>query len=227
VKAGKSSLVNCLLGGQQAVMDVLPATQTVNRYTLAWPDRSEKLVVLDTPGYSDAGATAHQLRETSEATRQAQVALLVLDVRSPARDADVQTLQALQRWFTEHPRYQPPKLLVVLNKIDGLSPVMEWSPPYNWQSPTRPKEQNIAAAVEYAREVFGSQAAGFIPLCADIEHQRAWGVKEQLLPAITACLDSARASALLHGLHAEYDQAKVKQVLNQVLQAGQKLLGSW
>ncbi|MDZ4689479.1 MAG: GTPase domain-containing protein, partial [Planctomycetaceae bacterium] len=50
VKAGKSSLVNCLLGGQQAATDILPATQTVQRFTLTWPERSDRLVLLDTPG---------------------------------------------------------------------------------------------------------------------------------------------------------------------------------
>jgi uncharacterized protein len=226
VKAGKSSLVNCLLGGQKAVMDVLPATQTVTRYTLTWPERSEQLVLLDTPGYSDAGATPQQLRETSEAVRQAQVFLLVLDVRSPARDADVKTLAALNDWFNAHPRFHPPRLIVVLNKIDGLSPVMEWSPPYDREKPTKPKERNIAAACDYAREIFGTQAVEYIPVCADIEHERQWGISEQLLPAISRHLDAARASSLLRGLHVDYDKNRMRQVVGQVYEAGRKLFDS-
>jgi uncharacterized protein len=224
VKAGKSSLVNCLLGGQQAVTDILPATQTVQRFTLTWPERSDRLVLLDTPGYSDAGATPQQLKETREAARQADLLLLVLDVRSPAKEADAAMLRDLRVWFAGQPRLKPPPLIAVLNKIDGLSPVMEWSPPYHWQSPVRPKERNIAAAVEYARELFRADAVEFVPVCADHEHGRATGIAEELLPAMSRHLDTARVAALLRGLHATFDQGKVRQVMGQVVEAGKQLL---
>lgn len=226
VKAGKSSLINTLLGGQSALTDVLPATMQVNRYALRWPDRNAELVLLDTPGYSDAGATPQQLKETSEAVRQADLYLLVLDVRSPARDADVKTLAALQEWFAARPHYKPPKLVVVVNKIDGLSPVMEWSPPYNWEQPQSAKERNIAAAVDYAREIFGDRAAAFVPVCADIDHGRAWGIPETLVPLMADQLPSARASAVLRNLHGDYEQGRARQVVGQVLDAGRKILES-
>ncbi|HUQ68196.1 MAG TPA: GTPase domain-containing protein [Planctomycetaceae bacterium] len=224
VKAGKSSLVNCLLGGQQAVTDILPATQTVQRFTLTWPERSDRLVLLDTPGYSDAGATPQQLKETREAARQSDLVLLVLDVRSPAKEADAAMLRDLREWFAGQPRLKPPPLVAVLNKIDGLSPVMEWSPPYNWRTPVKPKERNIAAAVEYARELFGAEAVEFVPVCADHEHGRATGIAEELLPAMARHLDAARVAALLRGLHSEYDRHKVRQVLGQVIEAGKQML---
>jgi len=226
VKAGKSSLINCLLGGHAAVTDVLPATQTVQRFTLNWPERSESLVLLDTPGYSDAGATAAQLRETQLAVRDSDLVLLVLDVRSPARDADLTTLNALTEWYATQPQLRPPKILVVLNKIDGLSPMMEWQPPYAWRSPVSAKEKNIAAARDYAREVFGTRAVDFIPVCADREHYRDFGIQQDLIPAISEQLDQARAAALLNGLHHDYERDKVRQVVNQAVSAGKKLFQS-
>ena len=226
VKAGKSSLINVLLGGQRAATDVLPATQSVVRHALRWPGSADELILLDTPGYSDAGATAQQLRETSEAVRQADLYLLVLDVRSPARDADVKSLTALEAWFRDRPHYKPPKLIIVLNKIDGLSPVMEWSPPYNWQQPAKPKEQNIAAALEYAREVFGDRAVAYVPVCADLDHQREWGVLEQLPELMNAQLKSARASSVLRQLRGSFEQGKVRQVIGQVLDAGKRVFDS-
>jgi small GTP-binding protein len=222
VKAGKSSLVNCLLGGQRATTDVLPATQTVQRFTLTWPDRTDQLILLDTPGYNDAGATKEQLRETREAARQADLLLLVLDARSPAKEADAAVLRDLRDWFASQPRLKPPPMVAVLNKIDGLSPVLEWSPPYAWRSPVRPKERNVAAAVEYARELFGQQAAEFVPVCADYDHGRVYGITEDLLPAMARHLDTARVAALLRGLHGDYDRQKFRQVLGQVLDAAKQ-----
>lgn len=226
VKAGKSSLVNCLLGEQSAVTDVLPATQTVQRYTLNWPERAESLVLLDTPGYSDAGASAEQLRETRLAVRESDLVLLVLDVRSPARDADLTTLKALQGWFSTQAQLRPPRVLIVLNKIDGLSPLMEWQPPYNWKQPVSSKEKNITAARDYAREVFGATAVDVIPICADREHGREYGVQEDLIEAISQQLDRARAAALLNGLHHSYERDKMRQVVSQAVSAGKKLFAA-
>jgi len=223
VKAGKSSLINCLLKEEQATVDVLPSTQHVRRHKLKWPDRSEMLVLLDTPGYSDAGASDEQKQETREAIRQSDLVLLVLDVRSPARDADLAVLNDLQQWLAKQPRLKPPPTIAVLNKIDGLSPVLEWSPPYDWHAPTRPKEKTIADAAEYAREVFGARIEDVVPTCADLDHGRMYGVVEELVPAMAERLPSARAASLLRSLHAAHDRGHIRQVVGQVVAAGKKL----
>jgi small GTP-binding protein len=223
VKAGKSSLINCLTGSHAAAVDVLPMTQQVRRHRLEWAERSEVLVLLDTPGYSDAGATDQQRRETREAVRQADLVLLVLDVRSPAREADLAALSDLQQWFAQQLQLKPPAIVAVLNKIDGLSPVLEWSPPYDWREPVRPKEKNIAQAAAYAREVFGARIVDVAPTCADLDHDRVYGVDEYLIPAMAQQLPSARAAALVRSLHAEYDRSRVRQVMGQVLEAGKKI----
>jgi small GTP-binding protein len=223
VKAGKSSLINCLLKEEQATVDVLPSTQHVHRHRLEWPDRAEMLVLLDTPGYSDAGATDEQRNETREAIRQSDLVLLVLDVRSPARDADAAVMDDLQQWMSKQPRFKPPTVIAVLNKIDGLSPVLEWSPPYDWREPSRPKEKTIAAAADYAREVFGSRIADVVPTCADLDHDRMYGIAEYLVPAMAERLPSARAASLLRSLHAAHGRGQVRQVIGQVVAAGKKL----
>jgi small GTP-binding protein len=223
VKAGKSSLINGLLGGQQAAVDILPTTAAVQRYRLDWPDRSETLVLLDTPGYSDAGASEAQRRETRAAVRQADVVLLVLDARSPARDADLAVVDDLQHWFQQQPQLKPPAIIAVLNKVDGLSPVLEWSPPYDWRQPVRPKEQAIAGAVAYTREVLGTRIANVVPTCADLAHGRVFGITEFLMPAIADTLASARAAALVRSLHGTFDHNQLRHMVDQVLAAGKKL----
>ncbi len=223
VKAGKSSLVNCLLGEQRAAVDVLPLTRAVQRYELRIDDQSDRLILLDTPGYSDAGATTEQMNETREAVRNADLVLLVLDVRSPAKQADVAALDELAAWFREQNRLKPPSIVGVVSKIDGLSPVMEWSPPYSWETPSRPKEQNLRAALDFARQTFGDRLDSIVPVCTDREHGRVYGVEEYLLPTLSLLLDEARAVSLVRSIHRDYDQQRVWQVVSQFMSAGSKL----
>ncbi len=223
VKAGKSSLVNALVGRRAAVTDVLPATKRVQRIAYSQPDRGDRFVLLDTTGYSDAGATLEQQQETREAVRQADLVLLVLDARSPARDADVKTLSGLTQWYASQPQLKPPPVLAVLNKIDGLSPVMEWSPPYDWKQPVRPKEKNIAAAMDYVREVFGPKIKAVVPTTCDVEHDRVTGIDTDLVPMMAGHLDQARSAALLRELRTSFDRDKFSQVAGQVWEIGKKI----
>lgn len=223
VKAGKSSLVNCLIGERRAAVDILPLTRDVQRYDLRMDDHSDRLILLDTPGYSDAGATQQQLAETFEAVRNADIVLLVLDVRSPAKQADVSAVEKLDAWFLKEHRLKPPAIVGVVSKIDGLSPIMEWAPPYSWEKPVRPKEKNIRDALEFARTTFKDRLSSVIPVCADVEHHRVYGIEEYLLPTISLLLDEARACSLVRSLHRDYDQQRTWQVVSQMMSAGTKI----
>ncbi len=230
VKAGKSSLVNCLLGDQQATVDILPSTRTVDRYRLEFPEDSggtERLTLLDTPGYGEAGASPEQFAETLAAVRECDLVLLVSDAKSPAKQADARFLQELAAWFAAQPHYKPPPLLGVASKIDSLSPVMEWDPPYDWPRPRRPKEESIAGAVGYLRELLGASLEAVVPVCTDRQRDHVYGVQEYLIPAMTALLSEARAVSLVKALNKENDRGKYRKVFQQVLDAGVRLKDLW
>lgn len=223
-KAGKSSLVNAILGGQEARTDILPATSEVQRYRLDWEPTDDHLILLDTVGYSTDGATEKQLDETREALKRADLVMLVMNANSPAREPDREMLAALTDWFASREDLKPIPILGVLTHVDLLSPVMQWSPPYDWQNGDAPKEQSIREAVKYNAELFGDSLAGVIPVCADVERQREFGIEEFLLPAITPLLDNARASAVLRSLHHELNRDRVQRVVKQFWQAGKTLV---
>lgn len=218
VKAGKSSLINALLGEQRAVTDVLPATDEITRYELQPQGVPNRLVLLDTVGYGHAGPRADQLRATEEAARQSDLLLLVMHARTPARQADVELLTRLKEWFRSKPELKMPPVLGVMTHIDLLSPALEWSPPYDWQSPQRPKEKQIAEAWQAAREQLGPGLVGVVPVCTAAG--KVYGVEEWLLPTVIGLLDEARSVALLRCLKAEANAAKVRRVLQQMLMAG-------
>ncbi|MBC8113094.1 MAG: 50S ribosome-binding GTPase, partial [Candidatus Saccharimonas sp.] len=223
VKAGKSSLANCLLGEQKAAVDVLPLTHDVTRYELGLDETNDRLVLLDTPGYSDAGATKAELAATREAVRQADLILLVMAATSPAKQADAMLLAEMNGWFREQHRLKPPSVVGVVSKIDGLSPLMEWSPPYRWEQPSRPKEQAIREAVEYARQAVGEGLASVVPVCTDRERGRVFGIEEWLLPTISLQLDEARACSLVRSLHHDHDRLKAWQVFSQLVASGRRI----
>jgi predicted GTPase len=215
VKAGKSSLVNALLGEQRARTDVLPATAGVERYELQTPGIPTRLVLVDTVGYGHAGPKADQLAATREAARQSDLLLVVLHARNPARQADVALLDDLRDWFTAHADLKRPPLVAVLTHADLLSPALEWAPPYDWQRGGRPKEETIRAAVAAAREQLGARVGALVPVCT--VPGKVWNVEEGLLPAVMERLDEAHGVALLRCLRAEADTGKVRRVFHQLL----------
>jgi uncharacterized protein len=214
VKAGKSSLVNALLGEQRAKTDVLPATAEVTRYELQPEGIPTRLVLLDTVGYAHTGPKEDQLRATSEAAKHSDLLLLVLHARNPARQADLSMLQQLSAWFAARPDLKMPRVLAVLTHVDLLSPAMDWSPPYNWERPERPKEKSIDAAMVAVREQLGEYLVGVVPVC--VAQGKVYGVEEWLLPALTEMLDEAHAVGLLRVLRIEFDAEKVRKVLRQM-----------
>ena len=224
VKAGKSSLINGLLGEQRAATDILPLTQDVRRYTLQLREARDRAVLLDTPGYGSQGPDDAQQRDARVALQDADLVLLVMNVTNPARQADLEVLRELVGWYSAQIRRRPPPLLGVLTHIDLLSPVLEWSPDFNWQAATTPKEKNIRAAVEHHQRLFGEHLAGVIPVCADITRGRSAGIQEFLLPAIVASLGEARACSLLRTLHEELDRGRVRKLVQQLLQGGARLV---
>jgi predicted GTPase len=221
VKAGKSSLANALLGEQRALTDVLPATQGVDRYELKIPGVPTRLILLDTIGYGHAGPREDQLNATRQAAQQSDLLLLVCHARNPARQADVQLLDGLRTWFASRPELKRPPTLAVLTHIDLLSPAMEWSPPYQWQTPTSAKEQNIHQAIQAAREQLGEGIQDLVPVCT--AEGKVYGVEEGLLPAVVQRLDEVHAVALLRCLKAETDAGKVRKVFHQLLAVGKEL----
>ena len=218
VKAGKSSLVNALLGEQRARTDVLPATDEITRYEFKPPDVPTKLVLQDTVGYGREGPRTDQIRATREAAQGSDLVLLVVHARNPARQADAEMFKALHTWFASHPDLKKPPIIVVATHIDLLSPAMEWAPPYDWRRGKRSKEENIRQAVAAITEQLGDLNPVVVPVCA--APGKVYGVDEFLLPAVAQKLDEAHGVAFLRCLRAEKDAGKVRKVFNQMLEAG-------
>jgi len=222
VKAGKSSLVNTLLGQQAATVDTLPVPHVGVRYNLNL-NGSAPVTVLDTAGYGQDGANEAEFAAATKASTEADLILFVTPATNPGRRADVDLLDRLRAWFAERPGLKLPPVIAVVNQIDLLSPKAEWAPPYNWPTGTRPKELTIRDCVAAVREQLGNRVIDVVPVCA--RGGDAFGIVEGLVPAVAAQLDDARGAAVLRAFHAEAGADQWKRVGAQVLEGGKKALG--
>ncbi|MFM7071435.1 MAG: GTPase family protein [Planctomycetota bacterium] len=125
-KAGKSSLINVLLGEAGARVDVVPCTRSIRRHRATLPGSTVDFSLLDSPGYGDDALPAEMLDEIQEAATGADLVLLVLNATQPARNRDLEMLDAVRLAFADRPERKLPPVLAVLTHIDGLRPVLEW-----------------------------------------------------------------------------------------------------
>ena len=126
--------------------------------------------------------------------------------------------------FVKEPRLRRPPVVGALTHIDVLSPLMEWSPPYDWQNPSRPKEQSIHDAVAYNVGILDQRLAAIVPVCSDRERVQPYGIEEWLIPALCGVLDEGRARALVRGLHRQADSERIRELMSQFLNVGRTLL---
>jgi predicted GTPase len=221
VKAGKSSLVNTLLERNAAQVDRLPVTAGI-RYDYALPG-GQPVSILDTSGYGQDGPSDEDFAAAVEASRDADLILLVTQATNPGRQNDIDLLDRLRAWFAAKPHLKMPPVVVVVSHIDLLSPKAEWNPPYDWKTGARPKEANIRECVSVVKEQVGERATDIVPMCGREGEQ--FGVKEGLIPAVASHLDHARGTAVLKAFEAETSAGQYEKIGEQVIAGGKKMLG--
>ena len=222
VKAGKSSLVNALLGKQAAIVDALPVAHIGVRYSLTIGG-NQPVTLLDTAGYGQDGANDAEFAAAAEASTAADLILFVTPATSPGRKPDVDLRDRLRAFFAARPQLKLPPVVGVVNQVDLLSPTAEWSPPYNWQTGTRPKEANIRDCLAAVKEQLGDRVVDIVPVCG--RQGETFGITEGLVPAVARQLDDARGGAVLRAFDAESAADHYQRLGRQLVEGGKKALG--
>ena len=194
--AGKSSLVNALVGAPRAAVDAVQGTAARRAYRLEREGMTRALVI-DTPGLDEFSP-----KDRLQAAAEADLILWVCPAHRADRALDRVGLDDIRDYFAARPRLHPPPVLVVMTQIDRLRPVNEWQPPYDLGDERRPKVRNIVDALAAIAQDLAVATLDIVPVC--LAPGRSYNVEDVLWAAILErqsvadrartlrCLDSAR-----------------------------------
>ncbi len=227
VNAGKSSLVNALLGEVQAPVSERRTPAGENEFRLQSEGRPD-LVLIDTAGVGTNASSTPEARAASDArwiTANAWACDLVVWVASavqPAREDDHRLLHALRAEWAAHPERRTPRVLCVVTHADRLSPMREWQPPYDLDGTISGKAASIRDACHAIATDLCESNEPVVPI-AMRPGTSPYNV-DALWLAISEGLDATRQAALHRAL---MDRTRFKwgEVVRQVGQ-GSRYLGS-
>ncbi len=134
--AGKSSLVNALLGKQVQKTDVVPCTMEMNE--LDWDAGAADFKLIDVPGFAEADKHTQNVRFILNNLPDAHVGLLVIGAPDRALEDERKFLEDVREIEEDFP------FVIAANKIDMLRPIRTWHPStLDLSKPKSEKEKNI------------------------------------------------------------------------------------
>lgn len=214
--AGKSSLINVLLGAQKAETNVIPTTEGFASYLFEHPGL-ESVIILDCEGYG--GDYRDSIAKISEEIVRSDIIILVISATNVARDPDKKMLQAIQQCFAARDRSNLPPVVVALTHIDLLRPAREWAPPYDVIKPDSAKAQAIRQMMGVVTAELGLNGEQIAPV--NLKPGFEYNVEEGLMPAIFQQLDQARQVRYLRCLKAYHKEDYWRRLWRQSKGAGQ------
>lgn len=112
--AGKSTLLNALLGTKVAIVAPRPQT-TRNAIQGVWTGKEGQIVFVDTPGIHKSTTMLNKrMMDTVRASAEADVVLLVIDAAARASEEDIEAVDLVKKLKAP--------AIAVLNKVDQVSP---------------------------------------------------------------------------------------------------------
>jgi predicted GTPase len=208
--AGKSSLINALLGEFKTTVDVLPVADDLRIYKLQHPDMDEVLLY-DSPGY---GEDDFWFRKNDRQLGDFDLVVVVCSAMQAGREADSRFLNELRNWYGAHLERRMPPVLAVVTHIDQLRPFREWEPPYDIENPDGDKARNIREAVETVAQSLQLAVEDCLPVCLS-PSMEVYNIEAVLAAMVKKLPESLRAQ-YLRTLSEGQRKEKIMRLLGQL-----------
>ena len=199
---GKSSIINAILGKQKAEIHRYKET-TLKHEIYKFPRQGWEINFIDSRGIG-----ANDSSEASQAAIdyivQQKVDIILFVIIADERGYKTQNIDFLGKVKNAHYKQYKSELpvILVLNKIDKIEPISDWSPPYNLkinsisQQPETAhhrKEQEIQVCIRIRLEEYQDLIHTFVPICAhwDKDDNRKYNIEELVLKIYKTIPDEA------------------------------------
>lgn len=215
-KAGKSSLINALVGTVRAATDVLPCTDAVTPFVL---ERNGlfQAILYDTIGFGGTDDKPAQAKLNKE-LGACDLVIAVSSAATAARELDRKLLDEARLRLSENTRQAVPPIIVALSHIDRVRPISEWDPPYDFERGETAKERNIRDAVQAVAEDLQVAPDRIVPVC--LRDGEVYNVDEGLLPALVRVMPEAQKAKLLRVLMEDRTAAQREALKRLLIEGG-------
>ena len=147
VSAGKSAIINALMGNMKAEINRLPSTDQITIYQCSF-EGLDTIHLVDLPGL-DGNDKIYEFLMHQVA--KSDMVLWVVKANQSSRALDVSFFERINSFYSDFANRsrKRPVLIGALSHVDRLNPLSEWQPPYNLDTPETPKSKTIKAALDY------------------------------------------------------------------------------
>ncbi|TVP87042.1 MAG: GTP-binding protein HSR1 [Thioalkalivibrio sp.] len=217
VNAGKSSLVNALLGEPAAGVAATRLTEKSSGYRLAHEVLPEGLLV-DTPGLNSTA----DIERLVERAWESDLLLWVVPADGGDLTLDRGTLNTIRARFAADSRRSPIPVAVIVSRIDRLEPAEAWDPPDPLDATEDEGARAAAIRAHLARVAEALKVPpGYVVAARLDPPEEAWNL-EQVWAVLGTCYPEARRCRAQR-LQLEATGTDWKQLLHQTAGAARLL----
>lgn len=218
--AGKSSVINALVEKMVAEVSVIPSTDKIAVYECKIDD-IEMIRLVDSPGLDGSIKTEETiLNEMVES----DLIIWVVKAAQSARKLDRQLRDKFDEFYkkSENRSRIKPKTVLIVNQVDKLQPIAEWSPPYDLIDcdASDKKACIIRDAVKYNQEILTPDDILALSIKPDEDHFNLNELKAYLVAAY-----SDGVNTQLNRRRLEYDPGSFREQMNRFGKLAKQLYG--